>query len=274
MKLNTKETTIYNSLVKKKPIFYYNLLILEEQLTLEEIEEIKKSKKKLLNKQKKVNKKKTKINSNEKQTHIFLLINNSEDKFAIIDLHSKYETLDIVIFKKSFQDRFIKIFQDIFKYGLNNFTFKFLKTISLKELKSTKEELINIYKKTYKNTYNVKSRKEYKRNFDINEIIQYYNSSDNITLQKLSNKFSLSTKFLSKLLKENNVEIKKVKNNKPIYQLDTINLEIIQCFESLSKAIKENEKWKSTTIHDVLKGKNKTAYGFKWCYVEDYKFIK
>jgi hypothetical protein len=53
---------------------------------------------------------------------------------------------------------------------------------------------------------------------------------------------------------------------KPIYQIDKLSGEIVKKFECI-KDVKKEIGFKESNIRFALKDENKTAYGFKWKYV-------
>ncbi|WP_338433205.1 NUMOD3 domain-containing DNA-binding protein [Clostridium tyrobutyricum] len=60
--------------------------------------------------------------------------------------------------------------------------------------------------------------------------------------------------------------------SKPVYQLDKLTEEITARFAGVREAERQTGV-ANPHISKVCKGKQKTAGGFKWCYVEDYKEV-
>ena len=55
---------------------------------------------------------------------------------------------------------------------------------------------------------------------------------------------------------------------KPVCQINPITNEIIETFESTNAAAKAFGRKRGTAISNACGKNNKTAYGFKWCFVE------
>lgn len=67
---------------------------------------------------------------------------------------------------------------------------------------------------------------------------------------------------------------KTIGGSKPVYQIEPISNKIIATFESTNVAARVFGRQKGTSISEVCNGHRDLAYGFKWCYVEDYeKFL-
>jgi group I intron endonuclease len=64
-------------------------------------------------------------------------------------------------------------------------------------------------------------------------------------------------------------------NTKSIYQINIKNGDIIEEFDNITEAYKKLEvSVKNSLISKVCKGKVKSAYGYYWCYSDDYKNFK
>lgn len=102
---------------------------------------------------------------------------------------------------------------------------------------------------------------EFKGNFT--KIGDYFGLSDNAIRKKCKN-YGLSSYSSDYKDKKEKVPIKK-----PVFQIDVETNEIIKKFNSIADAARELGVSRGSHITEVCKGKNKTAYGYKWKYVED-----
>jgi group I intron endonuclease len=93
---------------------------------------------------------------------------------------------------------------------------------------------------------------------------------NNISKGKKGVKFS--DKHIENLSKSNlNQEVE----GKSIYQIDRYSGKILNKFDKIVNALKFlNKNLNDASISKVCKGKSKSAFGFYWCYVEDYEHYK
>lgn len=98
--------------------------------------------------------------------------------------------------------------------------------------------------------------KDYKIPYKIDDIRNWY---FNITNQE--NPF---------LIKDNEKEKKKKFNYRSIYKLDILNCDILKRYDKIADAHRDLGIKKGSHITEACQGKIKSAYGFKWCYVEEY----
>ena len=163
------------------------------------------------------------------------------------------------------------------KYGIEHFHIKEIEYV-LPEMDLEKREIywINQYD-TYHNGYNATLGGDGKRVYNYDELIAAYKELKNLT--KVANIFHCDTGHLSKILKANNIkiisgqQISQQMNGKQVAQYD-LNDNFIQIFPSSCDAAKALNKITSTSrgasshIADACKGKRKTAYGYKWKFVD------
>lgn len=76
--------------------------------------------------------------------------------------------------------------------------------------------------------------------------------------------------FKWEFVDKNNLLTNDVGVSKAVYQLDAITGDIINRFNSVASAVRNLGLAGSTQICNVCNGRGHTAYGSKWCYVEDY----
>lgn len=158
------------------------------------------------------------------------------------------------------------------KYGIEHFH------IELIEETDNPEER-EIYwieqKRSFKYGYNATIGGDGRKYLDYDLVIATYNELQNLC--RVSEKLNISTGYISKILKENNIEIIS-SGEHAINRLNYIinqyskDGEFIQSFPSctaaakyLGKISKEN-RHPSNHIAEVCKGKRKTAYGYIWKY--------
>ena len=130
---------------------------------------------------------------------------------------------------------------------------------------------------TYHNGYNATRGGDGKKLYNYEELIAAYNELKNIT--QVAKIFNCDKGHLSNILKSYNIpiassqELSQKINGKPVIQYD-LNDNFIQIFPSVKSAaislnkITSSSRGASSHITDVCKGKRKTAYGYKWKFVE------
>lgn len=184
------------------------------------------------------------------------------------------------------------IYRAMRKYGVEHFFISILEdNIEKQDLNEREKYWIHYYNSIRPNGYNIRDggddsgRKEvYKIDPTTNEIVECYGSA---TAAAEANNLDLSS--LSKICRrEGNscggykwtykeyydkgylASIKTKAAKQPVYQVDPYTKEIINIFESISEAARYVNVNQSG-ISNVLSGKNHTAAGFGWCYVNEYK---
>lgn len=165
------------------------------------------------------------------------------------------------------------------KYGIENF--------KIEEIEQCNEDIVNDREKywieyygSFKNGYNATIGGDGRAYIDRELVIKTYNELQN--LKKSAKILNIDTGHLSKILKENNIEVKSSKEvqneeyGKEIAMIDLKTNVIIKTFISLADAaryIKEQTnstaEIKGMTVHirQVAQGKRKTAYKYKWKFI-------
>ena len=165
------------------------------------------------------------------------------------------------------------------KYGIENF--------KIEEIEQCNEDIVNDREKywieyygSFKKGYNATLGGDGKAYLDRKLLIKTYNEVQN--LKKSAKILNIDAGHLSKILKENNIEVrssKEVQNEEYGKEIAMIDLEtnaIIKTFISLADAARYiKEQTNSTaeirgmTVHirQVAQGKRKTAYKYKWKFI-------
>lgn len=165
------------------------------------------------------------------------------------------------------------------KYGIENF--------KIEEIEQCNEDIVNDREKywieyygSFKKGYNATLGGDGKAYLDRKLLIKTYNEIQN--LKKSAKILNIDAGHLSKILKENNIEVrssKEVQNEEYGKEIAMIDLEtnaIIKTFISLADAARYiKEQTNSTaevrgmTVHirQVAQGKRKTAYKYKWKFI-------
>jgi len=162
------------------------------------------------------------------------------------------------------------------KYGIEHFYIELIEECPTEEA-SQKEQFWIKYFNSFKNGYNATLGGDGKSYLNKNEIIEYYKKYQNISL--ISKMLNIDPHSISRILKENNIKIKsnqkisQEKTGKKVEQW-TLDNKFVRTFNSSLEAAKFLNKITSTSkgasshISDVCKGKRKTAYGFKWNFLD------
>ena len=162
------------------------------------------------------------------------------------------------------------------KYGIEHFYIELIEECPTEEA-SQKEQFWIKYFNSFKNGYNATLGGDGKSYLNKNEIIEYYKKYQNISL--ISKMLNIYPHSISRILKENNIKIKsnqkisQEKTGKKVEQW-TLDNKFVRTFNSSLEAAKFLNKITSTSkgasshISDVCKGKRKTAYGFKWNFLD------
>lgn len=118
----------------------------------------------------------------------------------------------------------------------------------------------------YKTSYRKKSE-EHKKNIGLAQVGHKMSEKTRLAIRKskLGVKYSEESKKIMSLRKIQDI-------GRAVVQLDKENNFIAE-FKSLSQAAKSLNKG-SGNIANVVLGKNKTAHGFKWMYLENYKKLQ
>ena len=159
------------------------------------------------------------------------------------------------------------------KYGINNFSFEVLEEVKNEELNERERYYINLYNSYINsensNGYNATlggSQGNHCFNPCIDEIVK---CAQHMTINQMANHFGVGYATMKNYLYNHNIQAQKGKTSaKSIAQIDINTGEIIQIFPSIASASRFFGKNPDNSgIKDVLKGKNKTAYGYKWKYM-------
>lgn len=182
----------------------------------------------------------------------------------------------------------ITLYKAFDKYGINNFDIKIIEEIDNSLLNEREEYWIRIYN-SYKEGYNSTTGGSGQKVCDIREIIALWNEGKLVkeiadtlgvnshTITNYLHSYGIDSSIIysrANKLKDNSVSqpnaARKAKevNSKAVHQLNKETDEIINTFNSLSDAARAISKPNGfSDISKVCKGKQKTAYGFKWKFV-------
>lgn len=225
---------------------------------------------------------------------IYIIKNNCNNKVYVGQTSTSMEHRwkdHIKSAKGNFEPSMI-LYKAMRKYGIENFYVELVEdSITGTDALNDREKYwIEQYDSLLPNGYNVREggedcgrREVYKINSATNEIIKRY---DSLTQAAEENNIDLS--HLSKVCqgKERScggykwcyvdsydeAHVKNIKtkaNKRAIYQIDNMTGEILQEFESITKASRLTNS-NQPSISMCLNGKNKTANGYNWCYVDEY----
>ena len=161
------------------------------------------------------------------------------------------------------------------KYGINNFSFEILEEVDIEQLDEKERYYINLYN-SYINTNNSNG---YNATLGGSDGNHYFNpcvddvikNAQHMTINQLANYFGVGYYTMKNYLNNHDIQAQKGKTSaKSIAQIDINTNEVIQIFPSIASASRFFGKNPDNSgIKDVLKGKNKTAYGYKWKYLSD-----
>lgn len=159
------------------------------------------------------------------------------------------------------------------KYGIDNFKFEILE-----ETNEAEQREIYYIKKynTYvgfenSNGYNATLGGDGKKYIDETLVIYLYTKQQNTSIINVAKEMDISTDTVSAILKRNGIVIKDntVLMGLKVYQIDKQTNEILNIFGSAREAAKYLEDpRKRQHIEEVCKGQRKSAYGFRWEYVD------
>lgn len=116
--------------------------------------------------------------------------------------------------------------------------------------------------------------------YDYSKLAKAYLEIQNVN--EVGRKYKCTNSIVQRACRQNNVEIlpagvvtSKI-NNREVYKIDKTSGEILQKFSSLKEAAESvGGGDRKMNIAATCRGKQKTAYGFRWCYVNDFdKFNK
>lgn len=155
------------------------------------------------------------------------------------------------------------------KYGINNFWIEPIEECD-NNLLNDKEKYWIQYFDSYKNGYNATLGGEGYQRYSIEELKEYY-FKNNSSFRRTAKHFKCSPVTVYRLFKGHNINVNNNKGGRPsigydkIIQLDKQTNEILNIFDSL-KDVGEflGSQSRKTHVSDCIKGKRKSAYGYKW----------
>ena len=203
--------------------------------------------------------------------YIYKIINDINDKIYIgkteFSIEKRFQEHCKDSKKRNKEKR--PLYNAMNKYGIEHFHVELVE-----ETDKPEEREIYWIKQfnSYHNGYNATLGGDGKTYLDRQLLIDTYLQNHNLTLTAKILKVDVG--YLSKILKENNIEVKssqeinKEKSGKKVEQYN-LKGEYIQTFSSIkdaTKAVKPNSNYESTHGHisQVCNGKRKTAYGYIW----------
>ena len=168
------------------------------------------------------------------------------------------------------------------KYGIDNFTVETIGEYPEEQLNEKEQYWIGYYH-TYEDGYNATKEGDGACLYDHSAILKRIQEVK--ILKQVAEEFNCCTDIVSKIAKENNVELKQIngglnflEKKKEIYQFDKKTKNFIQSFKSVADAAKwcyENDKCASLNsgvrshIAEAANGKRNSAYGYLWEYSEE-----
>lgn len=163
-------------------------------------------------------------------------------------------------------------YKAINKYGMDNFTLETIEECS-DEIASEREQFwIQAYA-TFKYGYNATIGGDGKPYIDYNLVVALYKQFKN--QKKVAEIMDIHVDSVHKILdkmeiiKKHDYSINTIIHGKAVKQIDKNTNEIIRVYDSTRLAEKAlGIKNSNTHIGEVCRGKRKTAYGYKWEYVE------
>lgn len=168
---------------------------------------------------------------------------------------------------------------DAFKqYGIENFNYEILLICDDNELNIQEQRFIKLYHSYvgddecngYNATIGGAGRPYELSSKELEQLIILFHQGHNIS--SIASILNYDVTIISRKLHELGFDCKKGKR-KPVYQINKKTNQILNWFESCSDAAIKlfGNQRHNAHINDAASGKRKTAYGYKWCFVEDYK---
>lgn len=156
------------------------------------------------------------------------------------------------------------------KYGINSFIVSTLE--ECEESLLNEREIFWINKlDTYRNGYNATCGGDGFTKYNYEAIWEKYQELQNI--QATARLFGCDRRVVRSIINKHGIFNNTGGVPVPIYQLEKDSLQIIQKFDSINQAAKACNGV-SAPIRQVLKDISKTAYGFRWCKIDDYDKIQ
>ena len=114
-----------------------------------------------------------------------------------------------------------------------------------------------------------------KPKYDYSELAKSYSEIQN--LNEVSRKYKCTNTIVQRACRQNNVNILPAEavtskvSRREVYKIDKTSGKILQKFTSLKEAADNvGSGDRSMNISAVCRGKQKTAYGYRWCYVDSF----
>lgn len=173
------------------------------------------------------------------------------------------------------------LYQAMKKYGINNFIIEQIEECLPEEVNDKEQYYIAFYNSyigwTNSNGYNATIGGDSRAYCDYPWVLQLWNEGKIIkeiveitnyersTISKILHNYNISKETIQK----RSLEYKVKKQGRPVAQLDIETENIIQIFPSIAEAHRNfSVKPENGNIGSVCRGIRKTAYGFKWKYIE------
>ena len=157
------------------------------------------------------------------------------------------------------------------KYGLENFSILQVEEIDNEFLDERECYWIQQENSLTPNGYNCDLGGKGVSRYNYDEILKYYFTEANENASETARKFGCSLQTILKILEANDFSAKGHKQK--IYQISLKDGSIIKEFNSLVEAEKEMNI-SHTQLWSALNYQAKSAGGYAWCKVEDYKNFK
>lgn len=157
------------------------------------------------------------------------------------------------------------------KYGVDNFVIEELEEVDLSEAEEKEKYWIETLR-TYKNGYNATLGGDGKTFLDYDLIFALF--TEGLNIKQISEQLNCDTGSVSTVLTNQGITKKERQIRgrevicKPIAQLDKDTNEILKVFPSIADACRFLDKKGSGHISAVCQGNRKTAYGYKWKYLD------
>lgn len=154
------------------------------------------------------------------------------------------------------------------KYGIENFSFEVIEECSIEQLDDKEIFWIQKLNSLVPNGYNIALGGYQRGNslYNYEEIANKYKEIGNS--KKVAELFNCDFKTVLRACHACDIPMSSTKE-KAVYQIDKDTDEIISCYSNLHIAYKEGlQRPYDSSISRVCRGVRKSAYGYKWRYVE------
>ena len=161
------------------------------------------------------------------------------------------------------------MYSDMNKYGVDNFSIELIEEVNNTDRYEREKYWINYYD-TFNNGYNSTKGGLGRFTTNINDIEILWKKG--YTIKEIHSMTGYGAKNISKILRKNSIatheEIKdraNIAREKIVAQIDEYD-NVVEIYKSMFDIF--HDKTKIAHIIDVCKGKRKTAYGYKWVYLD------